>query len=107
MRLVARFLSDRFSQAKDMVHSTSQYYTQFTSTISASALKIWTKEITSAESRRLKDPSAMDIMCAQQPDGIADPAQSGFTQTPLTGVGSQWLNLALSIEERQYVLIST
>jgi len=88
-----------------MVHTTSQYYTQFTSTVSATSLKIWTKEITSAEGQRLKDPCAMDIMRANQLDDFADPAQTDSEQTRLTGVGAQWLNLALSIEERQYALV--
>lgn len=34
-----------------------------------------------------------------------EPARMGTDQTQLTGIGAQWLNLALSIEERQYVLI--
>jgi hypothetical protein len=92
-------LCDRFGQAKDMVHTTSEYYTQFTSTVSAGALRKWTKEIELAESRRLKDPSVMDIMRAHQP---ADPAQPGPDPTRLTGVGIRWLSLALSIEETQY-----
>jgi hypothetical protein len=105
--LVALVLCDRFGQAKDMVHTTSEYYTQFTSTISAGALKKWTKEIESAESRRLEDPHAMDIMGAQQLEITADLAQSGFNSNRPTGAGSEWLNLALSIEEKQYVFVIT
>ena len=99
---VAFVLCDRFGQAKDMVHKTSEYYTQFSSTVSASSLNKWTKEITSAESRRLKNPRAMDIMRAHQHQVNADSAGSGFDPNCLTG--SEWLNLAISIEERQYVL---
>lgn len=86
-----------------MVQTTSEYYTQFTSTVSASALKKWTKEITLAESRRLKDPRAMDIMRAHQPEINSGLAESEADHNHLSGVGSQWLNLALSIEEKQYV----
>jgi hypothetical protein len=85
-----------------MVHKTSEYYTQFSSTVSAGALRQWTKDITSAESRRLKDPRAMDIMGAQK-EVNADPARSGSDPSRLPGIGTHWLNLALSIEERQYV----
>ena len=101
--LVALVLCDRFGQAKDMVHTTSEYYTQFTSTVSAGALKKWTTEIESAESRRLEDPRAMDIMRAHQPEVTTDPAKLGSNPNRPTGVGSEWLNLALSIEEKQYV----
>jgi hypothetical protein len=90
-----------------MVHTTSEYYTQFTSTVSAGALKTWTKEIELAESRRLKDPRAMDIMRAHQPVFNTDPAESGSNPNRPTGVGGEWLNLALSIEEKQYVFVIT
>lgn len=86
-----------------MVHKTLEYYTQFSSTISPGALKKWTKEITTAESQRLKNPRAMDIIGAHPHQVNADPAQSEPTTNRLPGVGTEWLNLALSIEERQYV----
>ena len=82
-----------------MVHKTSEYYAQFTSTISARSLTQWTEEITSAERRRLKDPCAMDIIGVQN----ADPEPISSDPNRLIGVGSRWLDLALSIEERQYV----
>ena len=102
INLVALFLCDRFGQAKEMVHKTSEYYKQFISTISASSIKKWTRDIVSAESRRLKDPTAMDIVGTHL--GIsANPAESGINPNRLTEVGSQWLTLALSIEEKQCV----
>jgi hypothetical protein len=85
-----------------MVEKTSKYYTQFTSTVSAGALRKWTKDMESAESRRLLDPTTMDIMGPHK-DIEADPGQSGLEPSHLSSVGTQWLNLALSIEERQYV----
>jgi hypothetical protein len=84
-----------------MVHVTAEYYTKFTSTVSAGALRKWTKEIELAESKRLKDPSAMDIMRAHQTELIADLGPSGPTQNRSSEVATQWLTLALSIEERQ------
>ena len=82
-----------------MVPKTSDYYTQFSSTISSSAIKKWTKEITSAESRRLKNPQVMDIIGAHPLQVNANLAQSDTNQ--LTMVGTEWLDLALLIEERQ------
>jgi hypothetical protein len=84
-----------------MVQTTSEYYTKFTSTVSAGALKKWTKEIELAESKRLKDPSAMDIMRAHQTEMTADLAPSGTNQNRSSEAATQWLTLALSIEERQ------
>jgi hypothetical protein len=100
---VAVVLCDRFRQAKDMVQTTSEYYTKFTSTISAGAVKKWTKEIETAESKRLKNPKAMDIMRAHQPELNTDPGCSVTGSNRTLEVGNQWLQLALSIEERQYI----
>jgi hypothetical protein len=102
----ALVLADRFGQANDMVSKTSEYYTQFTSTISAGALKKWTKDITTAESRRLKDPRAMDIMRAHQPEDHTEPADPGnnLNRPTASKAGTEWVDLALSIEEKQYVI---
>jgi hypothetical protein len=88
-----------------MVRTTSEYYAKFTSTISAGALKKWTQEIETAESRRLKNPKAMDIMGAHQPEPSGDLGTSGTNLNHSSEKGNQWLQLALSIEERQYVLV--
>ena len=85
-----------------MVHQTSAYYTKLSSTISARALQKWEQEIISAESQQLEDPRAMDIISTQVVDINAGSAGSGPLPSPLTGVVPEWLNLALSIEERQY-----
>jgi hypothetical protein len=102
---LALVLCDRFGQAKDMVHKTSEYYTLFSSTVSASAIKKWTKDMTTAESRRLKNPRAMDIIGAHKNDFHAELAGSASEPNRLTATGTEWLNLALSMEERQYVLL--
>jgi len=61
---VALALCNRFGQAKEMTQTTSEYYAKFASTLSASAINKWTKEMETAESKRLKDPQAIDIMRA-------------------------------------------
>jgi len=86
-----------------MVLKTLEYYTQLSSTISAVAQKKWEEEITSAERRRLEVPCAMDIIGTQHVHFEAGSAPDSNSLTRLTGVGSWWLDLALSIEERQYV----
>jgi hypothetical protein len=84
-----------------MVCVTAEYYTKFTSTVSAGALRKWTKEIELAESKRMKDPSAMDIMRAHHTELIAGLGPSGPNQNRSSEVATQWLTLALSIEEQQ------
>jgi len=88
-----------------MVRTTSEYYATFTSTISAGALKKWTQEIETAESKRLKNPEAMDIMRAHKPESGADQGNSGTNPNHSSEKGNQWLELALSIEERQCVWV--
>ena len=85
-----------------MIQTTSEYYAKFTSTISTGAVKKWTKDIETAESKRLKDPRVMDIMRAHQPESSSDPGYSGADPNRSSEMGNQWLQLALSIEERQY-----
>ena len=84
-----------------MVHKTSSYYSQLSSTIPVASRKKWEKEMTLAESRRLEDPSAMDIIGAQEVD--LPTADSALQPDRRTAAVHAWLNLALSIEERQYV----
>jgi hypothetical protein len=57
--------------------------------------------MTSAENRRLEDPSAMDIIGAQEVH--LPSSQSAPQPDRQTAAVHVWLNLALSIEERQYV----
>jgi hypothetical protein len=63
--VVSIFFCDRFRQATDMVHKTSSCYMQLSSTIAVALRKKWEEEVTSAENQRLEDPSAMDIIGAQ------------------------------------------
>jgi hypothetical protein len=81
-----------------MVNKTTEYYTQFTSTISPGAVKKWTNEITSAERQRLKNPRAMDIIGAHH---HSNSDSAGSVSNPSRLPQFQWLDLALSIEERQ------
>jgi hypothetical protein len=81
-----------------MVQKTSLYYNQLSATIPASLKNKWEKEIKSAEERRLQDPAAMDIIGTQNIDVIPGQVPE---QVARSRVGTQWLNLALSVEERQ------
>jgi hypothetical protein len=69
-----------------MVEKTSTYYTQFTSMVSAGALRKWTKDIESAENWCLIDPTTMDIMGAHK-DIETDPGQAGLEPSRLSSIG--------------------
>jgi hypothetical protein len=61
-------------------------------------VKKWTNEITSAERQRLKNPRAMDIIGAHH---HSNSDSAGSVSNPSRLPQFQWLDLALSIEERQ------
>lgn len=85
-----------------MVQETTQYYEQMLSVVPQALQLKWEAEITLAESQRLSKPSAMDIIGVRhtQAVGRSDPSPVGST-----GENVEWLDLALSIEERQYVVL--
>jgi hypothetical protein len=89
-----------------MVHKTSEYYTQLSSSVPAGGVQKWEAEIISAESRRLDNPKAMDIVGVKPVILNAGSARLKPNSNRLTGAVSEWLELALSIEERQYVIAS-
>jgi hypothetical protein len=89
-----------------MVNKTSEYYTQLSSTMPASGVQKWEAEIKSAESRRLENPKAMDIVGVKPVILNAGSARLEPDSSRLTSAISEWLELALSIEERQYVIES-
>ena len=87
--------------AREMVRETTSYYNDLSSPISESIKKTWEREISLAESQRMTNLSAMDLLGArdvdpQIPAPISSDAQSFQSDKP-------WLQMALSIEEHQYV----
>ena len=84
-----------------MVRETSIYYDQMSSTVPRALKSTWEAEMTRAESQRVENPSVMNIIGAWETriDPSPDPI---LTQSSRAETDVQWLNLALSIEERQY-----
>lgn len=82
-----------------MVLKTVTYFDNMSATIPTTARRTWEREISSAEKQRLTDPSGMDILAARDAD-------STRTQ-PLPSLADDhrsvpaWLQMALSIQERQ------
>lgn len=98
-------LSDRFEMAQDMVRQTGLYYEQMSSSILASSRRTWEQEITLAESQRLRDPAAMDILGARTTENTTDSGPGQSSLAGPQGPGPKWLLLALSIEAQQYALL--
>ena len=94
---MAPILCERLRHASDMVRKTSDYYHQLSATIPESFRTKWEQDIKYAEAKRLQNPAAMDIIGTHKVDIIPRRAERHVHSQ----VGSEWLNLALSIEERQ------
>ena len=97
----AGVLCNRFVQASEMVRETILYYDQMTSMVAPTLKQKWEKEIVAAESQRLTKPSVMDIIGAQ--DIHIRPTRSSADPDPKN---TEWLDLALSMEERQYAIFT-
>ena len=85
-----------------MVQLSAEYYDQMSSTVTASLRRKGGQDIKLAESQRLQDPSVMDILGARELDMSIGPDEPGRPQPRATG--PKWLQLALAIEEQQYVV---
>lgn len=95
---VASVLSNRFIQVTEMVRVTKSYYEQMSATVTTAFRNKWEIDIRRAESDRLKNPSVMDVMGAKETSTGQNPIPS---RVDLGHSRSQWLTLAMSIEERQ------
>jgi hypothetical protein len=94
----AAVLCNRFIQAREMVQETIYYYNEMTSIVPPTLKQKWEGEIQKAESLRLEKPAAMDIIGAQDIHIRAGPSSAESEQKNM-----EWLDLAVSMEERQYV----
>jgi hypothetical protein len=81
-----------------MVQDTIHYYDQMTSIVAPALKRKWEREIVQAEHQRLENPSCMDIIGAQNIQIRLGPSPA--TQAEMN---TEWLDLALAMEERQYV----
>jgi hypothetical protein len=69
--------------------------------ISTSDLEAWELEIQIAESSRLNDRSAMDILGAREFNEDVSAASGVSDQQVEAGSAGEWIELAIDIEEKQ------
>src|SRR5271155_1971078 len=100
----ASSLADQYVHAVAMSTSASEYYAKLVSGISLADITWWEQEMSYAESNRLHDLKVMDVIgtCEVQPDTAGStPAGSADALGSCPAV-TDWLQLALDIQERQY-----
>lgn len=81
-----------------MSHSANDYYDNLTRGISDLDLQAWELQINDAEHCRLDNRSVMDIFGASQPGRDTESMEAAGHPT---GSVSDWLQLAIDIEEKQ------
>lgn len=97
-------LVDKYNVATSTRLSANRYYEKLVEGINEIDLRQWEKDITHAESNRLRERNVMDILGAK-PLQRADTAANFQSDS---GHGSksddEWIQLAINIEEKQYVM---
>ena len=94
-------LSNRHAQASEMSQEVNSYFSELTASIPAQDWQQWDKEIKDAESRRLVDPTAMDILCARDVTNGEQPIPVVASQAHTCT--ERWVQKAIDMEERQCV----
>lgn len=91
--------------AAETSHTADQYYTKLVSGITADDLAKWQEQIEKAERDRMHDRSVMDILGAARP--AAESIAANMVSRPLDDPVMEWINLAIEVQEKQYVLSSS
>ena len=84
-----------------MSTSAEEYYANLIEGIPPEDVQEWQAQMEHAEKHRMEDRSVMDIIGAGHVPQSADPAPA--QDDPVLGIVSQWIQLAIAIEEQQYV----
>jgi hypothetical protein len=92
-------LCTRYAQASAMAQTTREYFEKLSSAVSMANRRQWTEEIRHAESHRLADPTAMDILRVQKhkQNDKSMPYTEGRDHTLV----EEWVQMALDVEEKQ------
>jgi hypothetical protein len=98
-------LTGRYRQAVESFQVANEYFEKLSATIDQKDIEKWLSEISNAESNRLETPEAMDVMGTRQVTA-AGKSNPNLHSHEETSPGEEWITLALTIEERQYVLAS-
>jgi hypothetical protein len=85
-----------------MSEMTDEYYARLIQAIGANDVREWEEQIDQAERLRLKDRAVMDIVGSNSPD-IGRQAASSSDNDPTQEVTSEWIHLAILIQEKQWV----
>jgi hypothetical protein len=94
-------LENRYVQAAATSKKAQLYYQNIVEGISTSDLEAWELEIQVAESSRLNDRSAMDILGAREFNQDIYAASAESDRNSDAGSAGEWIQLAMDMEEKQ------
>jgi hypothetical protein len=93
-------LAGRYRQAAESFQEAEEYFDRLCTTLDKGDIQAWNAEISAAESKRFRTPDSMDMMGTRQVAAVMDVPDIADHQPNL---GNDWIALALTVEERQYV----
>ena len=97
-------LINHYQESIESFKEAEEYFENLTLLIEKGDIDTWTVEIKDAKKFQLHTPEAMDIMGTWHIVAIS--AVQDIPKKQQTGDGEEWIALTLTIEERQYVLLS-
>ena len=102
---ITKFLIHRHKDSLENLEASEKYLNQLTQGANPLNIEHWQHEIETAEATRLDNPTVMDVYGSHRSHGnstIAEPsAQPDHSESPTAT--ELWLQMALMIEEQQYV----
>jgi hypothetical protein len=97
--VIVAVLKQRHEQSVESQEDAEEYYAKLCTTINSETISTWESEIKLAESNRLQNPAAMDILGSRLSErGTTDNMNS---ESSSNTSGQDWIMLGLSMEERQ------
>ena len=100
----ATTLAARYVQAKAMSEMTDDYYAQLIQAIGVNDIREWEEQIDKAERLRLRNRAVMDIIGSNSPK-VSGHAASASGNNSTQEVTSEWIDVAILIQEKQCVLL--
>ncbi|KAH9481115.1 hypothetical protein JR316_0005635 [Psilocybe cubensis] len=97
---ITQYLCRRHVESKKRRDDLREVFSNLTKSADPETIQLWTKQIEEAESKRLTDPSVMDIYTAKWPGSNPVSIDEVGPVSPLTSLES-WIQFALVVEEKQ------
>lgn len=103
MLRMSQYLCRRYKEASNVLVILKQSFDDLSRSADPHAVARWKLDIETAEAKRKDEPKVMDIYVARVGGETAE--QEGPAQSAPQSAAEAWLEFALMVEEKQYVLL--